>query len=1166
MMGKMHISLFLVTMLSIITLNVCGMRNPNKRAQIFNFCRQHKFDIVCLQECHIKNQSEVTQWEKEWGGRALWSLSSSHSKGVGILISPSTHFEISKQFCDTEGRVVCAVLSNGTQTLRICNVYAPNVAADRTAFFKDLGRYLSIVEPTVLCGDFNCVECPNIDKRGGIPTQGAGGSRALKNVCSQYDLVDSWRLANPQEKTFTWRPKDNSIACRLDRIYTSKQLSVQSHKYIPAYFTDHDGFSVNIIPTASRKTGPWKCNVSVLKDKDFSADLEANFHDWCTLKPGFKSLGAWWDNIKSRSRSLVIKHSCRLAREKRESTFRLNHTLADLTNQLNAGDSSPGTLQAYETTRSALADLAAAETQGAIVRSRIQCFEEGEKCTRFFLRQAAVKSKQKTISAVRASNGQIVREEENILNAFKDFYGDLYTEEPVDPLAADTLCENLDNVLELDDAALLEAPLTLQELETALQDMQNNKCPGSDGLPKEFYATYWHLLGGELLAVFQEAFESGELCSTQRFGILTLLPKKGDQLDPKNRRPISLLNTDYKLLTKALNNRLKSVVASVIHTDQTCGVPGRTIGNNLRLMRDVVVYANSRNIDCAIVSLDQAKAFDRVNIGFLQKTLTKMGFGPNFRKWISLLYDNISSSVLVNGSLSAPFAVSRGVRQGCPLSPLLYAISLEPFAVTVRKDPEIRGLRLPGGQEVKLSMYADDNSAVLTTDGSIVRLFKVVELYNKGSGSLLNMDKCEGLWLGRWKNRPDSPVNIRWTSASVRLLGGVFGNINMPLENWKERQSKFTATLQFWGARALSFSGKVMVANALATAKLWYIASVFLPPESVLKQLTAALCKFVWNNRAELVSRQTLFLPPEEGGWGLVDVTTKAQCLYARTFSDILTKPDCPWVQLARYWLGFFVRRFDPSTWSNCTPHAPEAPPHYVSLQQLITNMVDASSPRHWDTGCLVRSLYNNQMKKRAHTPSICLRQPNICWSDVFKSVHHPCLENRLKDISWKVAHRALKTNGLVGGTWRYRGSSGCPRQHCLQYESVDHALWFCNVVLQTWTWIEGFARRWVQSDFRLNKAMVLLSTFPPSLKKCKKDVLTYIFAVARQKIWASRCKALFEQSHSSQTELVTCIKESLRSKLRTEFVRLGSLAFEASWCDSVHWARVEGGCLRLRF
>ncbi|CAH1274736.1 TIE1 [Branchiostoma lanceolatum] len=558
----------------------------------------------------------------------------------------------------------------------------------------------------------------------------------------------------------------------------------------------------------------------------------------------------------------------------------------------------------YQSTKDALAALETSEAQGAIVRSRIKHFEDGEKCTSFFLKQAASNGRKKRISAVRDSAGQVVREDDKISDVFRQFYEDLFTEEPVDLVASNQLCDSLENILDPEEPQLLETPLTPDELLTSVLSMENNKCPGSDGLPKEFYTTFWHLVADDLLSVFKEVFEDGELSPSQKFGVVTLLPKKGDELDPKNRRPISLLNTDYKLLTKALNNRLPSVAASVLHSDQTCGVPDRSIQCNLRLIRDIVVYANTTNIDCAIVSLDQAKAFDRVNISFLHKTLTKMGFGPSFRKWVSILYRDITSSVLVNDSLSQPFALTRGVRQGCPLSPLLYAISLEPFAATVRNDTEVHGVKLPGGHEAKMSLYADDNSAFPTSDKSIARLFELVELYNRGSGSKLNLDKCEGLWLGKWRNRSISPVNIKWTSGSIRLLGGAFGNIDMSLINWKEGQRKFVGTLQMWGARSLSFTGKVTVANALAAAKLWYLASVFIPPDSVIKGINTALFNFFWDNRREMVSRNTIYLPPEKGGWGLIHIAKKAKCLYSRPFSDILSQGELPWVQLARYWLG----------------------------------------------------------------------------------------------------------------------------------------------------------------------------------------------------------------------------------------------------------------------
>ncbi|KAI8514954.1 hypothetical protein Bbelb_075450 [Branchiostoma belcheri] len=465
-----------------------------------------------------------------------------------------------------------------------------------------------------------------------------------------------------------------------------------------------------------------------------------------------------------------------------------------------------------------------------------------------------------------------------------------------------------------------------------------------------------------------------------------------------------------------------------------------------------------------------------------------------------------------------------------------------------------------------MSLYADDNSAFPTSDKSIVRLFVLVDLYNRGSGSRLNLDKCEGLWLGKWRHRPDSPVNIQWTSGSIRLLGGTFGNIDMPVTNWREGKRKFVETLQVWGTRSLSFTGRVTVANALAAAKLWYIASVFIPPDSVIKEIETALFHFFWDKRREMVSRNTIYLPPEKGGWGLTNIAKKAKCLYSRPFSDILSQGKLPWVQLARYWLGFFLRRFDPSTWSNNMPHSPNAPPQYKALQTFVLELVEASPSKQWDTGCTTRSLYNDLLMKDAHVPTVCLNKRSVPWSLSFQSVQHPLLENRLKDTAWLVAHHALKTNALLYSKWRFIRSGTCPRNNCNGFETMDHVMWSCNEVLLTWTWVEGFIRRWVLSDFRINRHMVIFGIVPTTWPKCKKDVIIYIIAVTRKRIWSSRCEALFDKTFVTHVEIVPYIKECLRSRLKLDFVRLGEAAFLAQWCSSVRWAKVVGGKLRLRF
>ena len=168
--------------------------------------------------------------------------------------------------------------------------------------------------------------------------------------------------------------------------------------------------------------------------------------------------------------------------------------------------------------------------------------------------------------------------------------------------------------------------------------------------------------------------------------------KRHDRLDTKNWRPISLLCTDYKILSKVLTNPLKSVLASVISGSQSCGVPGRFSGSNIRTLQDIVNHCNFHRSGGALVLLDQERAFDQVDWKYMQKVLTRMNFGPSFCSWVSLLYTNIFSRVLVNGYTSAAFAVTRGVQQGCPLSlPVIYYCCRD-YCLCHKKGPKYRWL------------------------------------------------------------------------------------------------------------------------------------------------------------------------------------------------------------------------------------------------------------------------------------------------------------------------------------------------------------------------------------------------------------------------------------------------------------------------------------------
>lgn len=334
----------------------------------------------------------------------------------------------------------------------------------------------------------------------------------------------------------------------------------------------------------------------------------------------------------------------------------------------------------------------------------------------------------------------------------------------------------------------------------------------------------------------------------------------------KNWRPISLLNISYKLAYGCVAERLKTCLPTVIHENQKGFLEGRYIGENIRLMYDLLNYTESNKIPGMFLLIDFEKAFDSVSHDFILNILEKFNFGPSIQKWFQTFYSGAKASVLVNGFLSESFKIGRGCRQGDGLSPYLFLLCAEIMGTMIRSDKNLRGIILDG-KEYRLSQYADDT--VLFLDGSkhsFDRAFKILNEFASISGLKVNIDKTNAVWIGGNKGRQKGlgdHINVNWAGPqdSFRVLGIDFStNLDtMVTMNYNRVLDSTRSLIDQWSKRNLTVLGRVTIVKSLILSKFTFlILSLPNPPPHFIKNLNTMLYKFIWKGGDRVARNQMI--------------------------------------------------------------------------------------------------------------------------------------------------------------------------------------------------------------------------------------------------------------------------------------------------------------------
>ena len=1137
--------------LNIATLNINGMKSYTKQSDLLQLMKTHLFDIVFLQETHVDSISLANAIKSRFDCDAYWSLGHNRSSGVGILLSPNLKTKIQKFDTDLDGRCLSIDLLINENPYRLINIYAPNNEKDRKQFFNDLSKYLVCNRNLILGGDFNCILNPKYDKIGKGANSQAGciGSKELSSLCNDYNITDIFRHLNPHMFATTWHsPISKDIHTRLDRFYVSKSLISKnvSFDFYPIFFSDHDVFSFKIENHSTTEFGPsyWKFNDSMLEDSEFVKNF-TSFYLYHTqnLEIDLEK----WDNLKEKIRNFCILYSKKKSKEKFNEIRNLRQKYSNL---VQCEKNYPGQyFEQIENLRLEIKRLEEKNNFGSKIRAKVEVLENEENPSYFFNKVEQRKAKSKTISIIESNNVKYDKSKD-ILNCFRSYYEKLYTAEPVDNTIIEIFLKNLP-CLSHDDSSSLETHFDLKEFKTSLLQMQDNKSPGPDGLTKAFYVKFFDIIGEHLVQLSKVIFDKELLSDSQRLSYITLLCKnQNDSSNMKNWRPISLLNYDYKIISKSLSNRLNTVLETLVHEDQTCAVKGRSIFDNVHLLRNIIDYVDQKNLPCIFLNLDQEKAFDRVSYDFMFKCLKTFGFGNNFIKWIKILYTDISSSVLVNQFISDPIKILRGIRQGCALSLSLYVLCLEPFANQVRLDPEIHGLSLPGTLEtVKAVFYADDGTGILTNLYSVQKLLEKCKLYGRASGAKLNVSKTRAMYLGKWKSRSDHPFGISWVD-STKLLGNTLGNFLSDDDVWSKTLGKIQNTLNNFKTRHLSFKGKSYIINSLALSKLWYLGSTNLMSTHYIKQFNHVVFNFFWNKKSEPLSRETLYLHYKQGGQNLVNISMKLDCLLLKHIQHLINGSTAKWCYFAVYWIGLYLRKYDLSFSSLKVPHSDTIPAFYKRCLDILRKFENISANvKLGNLSC--KQLYSVFSNTYTYHPRIESVHPKVDFISTWRSLQDKFIDPFSRDIVWRSIHEILPVQQLL---CKYKISKISKCHFCnYSLESFDHLFVSCPVV----TLLYDIVLEWIAATADIecipkSSSLILYHTLPTQVKvdKYQNSLIQYFLSECKYAIWMCRNLKKFESRKINSNFIVIFLLQRVKLRILADFQRMPLSTFTKYWVE----------------
>ncbi len=969
----------------------------NKWGSIYRMMRTQNIGILLVQEAHL--DADRVQFIEKFTASKLKILFSPHPErptqrdGVAVVINKRLLSAANARATTiVPGKAIqLTVQWQQNESLHLLCIYAPSDSdASRKTFFQSVKAYYEshsdFPKPHIMAGDFNNVE--DVIDRMPVRENIESSIEKLDDLKSALGLmvVDGWRATFPSTKAYTFQ-RTESLS-RLDRIYVTEDLfrTARAWRISEADVrTDHSMVTVDVVRERAPEMGRGRpvFPVYLLKDKKLAKQMKDRGLQAIEEMSKISSTGIrteetnpqtvlaqlkadWMKLARSREREVVPRLLVEI--QQLEAEVRVVTRRTNLTDTEKASEVAALTAQIRHLKQKRINQL----KSKARARHRL----EGERPTKYWTNiNREAKPRDVMYSLERegetALDGSPVYETDSCKMAelARKHHTDLQRD-GADVRPAEQREEDIQRVLGAINVRLtaeqksdMEGELTYEECELALRFSKPSSSPGLDGITYEVWKTLHARFIEDsrhhdrakldvitlLCAVFKDVQRHG-VAPSSGFADGWMCPiykEKGDKTKIVNYRPITLLNTDYKLLTKVLAIRLAEVAPDIVHNSQAGFVPGRRLRNHTQLAKMMIEWAELTESNGAMVALDQEKAYDKIAHDYLWRVLASFGVPLSYIQTVKALYENARTSVMINGMLSRSYRVYRGVRQGDPMSCLLFDLAIEPLSAMIRHS-DLRGFNIPGTIEaLKATLFADDTTVYLSEEDDFAVLQNILDTWCSAAKARFNITKTEIIPLGTeefraemvstykatgiWKNYPRN-VRMADEGEPVRILGAFLGNGVHECEVWTPTLAKLGAVLERWQQGITTLDGRRHVVQMFVGGMTQFLSDVQHMPPQICRRLERILREYLWNDRViPPVSMEYACASREVGGLGILDLRTRNEALdimWARSYlnyghdrpvwafvvDDICARTvtvDCP-IKDRRVRMNMFMQKWRP--------------------------------------------------------------------------------------------------------------------------------------------------------------------------------------------------------------------------------------------------------------